>query len=152
MSNDFKWCQMVSNDVKSYQTPVTFHDISLQWHIIFFHDISDHISCYEQYLGKWFPMNSDDFLITSNDYESLFIVLTSWIPASKNFLIKRCNNCSNYLSEEHLIHRGKLRESDATLFRFVYNLHQATHFYQTIASHTGGEQVRAEGPMRSEFI
>ena len=47
--------------------------------------------------------------------------------------------------------RAKLRESDAPLFRFVFNLHQATHFYRTNTSHTGGEQVRAEGPMRSEL-
>ena len=87
MSNNIKWCQIISNS-----SDVSWHFMTLQWHIIFFHDISDHVSCYEQYLGKWFLMNSDDFLITSNDYESLFIVLTSWIPASKNF----CSDISSY--------------------------------------------------------
>ena len=61
----------------------------------------------------------------------------------------------NYLSEEHLIPlipRAKLRDSYAPLFRFVvYRQFQATYFYQNIASHTGGKQERAEGPIRSEF-
>ena len=61
-------------------------------------------------------------------------------------------NWSNYISEEHLIPRAKIRELDAALFIFVCNLHQATHFYHTIESHTGGEQERAEGPIRSNCI